>query len=84
MSAGLNAGNLTQHFSDLCTPPQWAHTLLANLTKASINSGVSLGSSQGAPALVMAVLAGENEIWPLWTVSGHYVLEYPYDMIWPL
>jgi hypothetical protein len=26
----------------------------------------------------------ENEIWPLWTVSGHYVLEYPYDMIWPL
>jgi hypothetical protein len=25
-----------------------------------------------------------NEIWPLWTVSGHYVLEYPYDMIWPL
>jgi hypothetical protein len=26
----------------------------------------------------------DNEIWPLWTVSGHYVLEYPYDMIWPL
>ena len=55
---GLSSGNLIQHFSLGCCPPQWMHIFWAKVLRASTASGERAERAEEGGGWLLALLAG--------------------------